>query len=75
MNKLQALRQQSGIKQKKVAFDLGVSRATLWNYENGKRKLTFDIALKLAKIYGVSVADLVENEKHDNEKTANNGTN
>ena len=60
MNNLKTIRKRSKKAQKDIAAALGVSRATLWNYETGHRKLAFDIAVKLAKIYGCSVADFVD---------------
>ena len=60
MNKLQTLRKQSGMKQKEVAAALGVSRAALWYYETGGRKLSLDMAAKLAGLYGVSVDELAK---------------
>ncbi len=59
MNKLKTIRKQSGLKVKEIAEKMGVSRLTLWNYENGKRKPTFETIVKLSKIYGVSVSDFV----------------
>ena len=62
MNRLKTVRQNSGLKQKEVASALGISRGTLWCYEKGERKLSFDMAVKLAKIYGCSVEDFIEKE-------------
>ena len=60
MNNLQTLRKQSGMKQKDVAAALGVSRVALWYYETGARKLTLDMAAKIAGVYGVSVDELLK---------------
>lgn len=60
INKLQTVRKASKMKQKDIAAALGVSRGTLWHYEKGKRKLPFNMAVKLAKIYGVSVDELAD---------------
>lgn len=60
MAKLKAIREQSGLKAKDVAAKLGVTRSTLWHYEKGKRKPTFEMMVKLAQLYGVSVADFVD---------------
>ena len=60
MNNLQTLRKQSGMKQKDVAAALGVSRVALWYYETGGRKLTLDMAVKVAGVYGVSVDELLK---------------
>jgi putative transcriptional regulator len=62
MNRLKTLRKASGMKQKDIAAALSISRGALWYYEKGKRKLSFDMAIKLAKVYNVSVADLVDRE-------------
>lgn len=60
MAKLKAIREQTGKKAKEVAAAVGITRGTLWNYETGKRKPTFDMMVKLAAVYGVSVADFAE---------------
>lgn len=62
MAKMKAIREQSGLKAQDVAAKLGVTRTTLWHYEAGKRKPTFEMMVKLAKIYGVSVADFTDEE-------------
>jgi putative transcriptional regulator len=62
MIRLKTLRKASGMKQKDIAAALGISRGALWYYEKGERKLSFDMAIKLAKVYNVSVADLVDRE-------------
>lgn len=63
MNKLQEIRKAKGIKCTQAATKLGVSRNTLWNYENGRRTPSFSMLIKIATLYGVSVADFVDESK------------
>lgn len=59
MTRMREIRQQSGLKIRDIVEHLGITRVTLWNYETGKRKPTFDMMVKLAAIYGVSVSAFV----------------
>ena len=59
MNKLKEMRKKSGKRQIDVAKELGVSKCALWYYETEQRKLSLDMAKKIAKIYGCTIDDLV----------------
>ena len=50
---LKDLRIDSGLKAKKIAELLGVSRVQLYNYENNKSKITEERLKELSKIYRV----------------------
>lgn len=52
--RLSELRKEKGIKQEEVAKLLNVKRATVANYETGKRAPDYDTMIKLADYYGVS---------------------
>ena len=51
---LSALRKKTGLSQRIVASDLGVSQALLSHYENGAREPKLDFVAKACDYYGVS---------------------
>lgn len=61
-----ALREKQREKQSSVASSIGITESTLSAYEKGTRKPSFDVLLKLAKYYSVSINYLVGNE-YENE--------
>lgn len=64
--RLRALREKQREKQSSVASSIGITKSTLSAYEKGTRKPSFDVLLKLAKYYSVSIDYLVGNE-YENE--------
>lgn len=54
------LRTSAGWSQEYVARKMEVSRQTIMNWEDGKSIPTADKAVKLAKIFGVTVEELME---------------
>lgn len=65
MAKLKQMREQCGLSVIKAAELMGLSRITVWNYENGKRSPSFEKLQRFAKIYGCTVNDFVEEKKED----------
>jgi len=63
MKSLKQFRQAKKLLVKDIAEQLGISRITLWQYENDKRKPSFETLVKLAKIYGCKVDDFAEAEQ------------
>ena len=61
-DKLVALRKKNGHSQQELADRLEVTRQTISNWELGQGSPSLDKAVKLAKIYHVSLDDLVENQ-------------
>ena len=59
--KLKAKRKAVGLKVKTVAEQLGKSRITIWEYETNRRKPSIKILIQLAKLYGCTINDFVEN--------------
>lgn len=55
MKALQDLRRSRGYSQQQVADKLGISRQSYSNYELGKREAPYDMLLRLAEFFGVSV--------------------
>ena len=54
-NRLKDLREDKDLTQKQLVEILGMHRTTYTNYEQGKRELPFNLAIKLAKFYNVSL--------------------
>jgi putative transcriptional regulator len=57
-NRLQEHRIKMGLSQYKIAEILGIPRTTYANWEQGLCTPRLDMALKLAKLFGVKVEDL-----------------
>lgn len=49
--KLKRIRVQKGLTCKQVANEVGISKEYYWMIENGKRKLTYEHAVKIAKVF------------------------
>lgn len=60
-NFLKEKRIKSGLKAKKIASEIGVSRKTLYRIEERTSKLTIDKAKKLGKLYGICLEDIKSN--------------
>ncbi|MBN1058482.1 XRE family transcriptional regulator [Clostridium botulinum] len=54
-NSLLSLRKEHNFTLLQVAESIGCSKQAYWNYEKGKRKLPFEKATKLSKLYKVSL--------------------
>lgn len=61
-DKLAALRRRTGMSQQEVANAIGVSRQTVSNWELGQGSPALDKAAELARLYGISLDDLVNDE-------------
>ena len=57
-DRMEDLRASAKLSQVTVAQRVGVTQASISNYENGKRDLPFVLALRLARVYGVEVTRL-----------------
>ena len=57
--RLQEARKAAGATQQAIADELGIGRTTLVAIEKGERRVTADELVKLARLYGRSVSDLV----------------
>ena len=56
---LKYLRERKGLSQREFSADLGLSRATVGNWETGERKPDIEMIIRLAEYFGVSLDDLV----------------
>ena len=58
-SRLKELRTNKNITMDKLGKDIGVTRATISNFENGQRKPSLDVVIKLADYFQVSIDYLV----------------
>lgn len=56
---LKYLREQKGFNQRDFSADLGLSRATIGNWETGERTPDIKMIIRLAEYFGVTLDDLV----------------
>ncbi|MBM6868549.1 helix-turn-helix transcriptional regulator [Collinsella tanakaei] len=61
-DKLLALRKRSGMSQQEVASAIGVTRQTVGNWGLGQGSPALDKAAELARLYGVTLDDLANDE-------------
>ena len=62
--RLKDLREDKDLTQDELIKILGMHKTTYTNYEQGKREIPFEIAIKIAKFYNVSldyIAGLTDN--------------
>ncbi len=55
---LKNLRQKNNMSCAEVAKNIGICKAYYWQIENGNRRLYYDLALKIAKIYNKKPDDI-----------------
>jgi DNA-binding XRE family transcriptional regulator len=60
--KLRALREQRGLTQKEAAQLADVSELTVYRLESGKRTPYMPTVTKIARVYGVPLGELLEEE-------------
>lgn len=51
LEKLKQIRLKNGFTYKQVADQVGISKEYYWMIENGKRRLTYELAVKIAKVF------------------------
>ena len=62
IEKLQLIRNNKNISYKNMAEMLGVSKTYYWQIENGKRRLTYEFAKKIANILNLKPDDIFYEE-------------
>ncbi len=58
--RLRDLREDSDLTQDQLVKILGMHKTTYTNYEQGKREIPFELAIRLAKLYNVSLDYIAE---------------
>ena len=53
--RLRDLREDADLTQEELVKQLGMHKTTYTNYEQGKREPPFELIIRLAKLYGVSI--------------------
>ena len=56
--KLQSLRKENNMSYEEVAKRLGICKAYYWQIEHGNRRLYYDLALKIAKVFAKKPDDI-----------------
>jgi len=51
LDKLKAIRNKEGLTCQQVADQVNISKEFYWMIENGKRRLTYELAVKIAKVF------------------------
>lgn len=54
-NRLKELREQKGVTQLRMSFDLNINQNTISRYESGTRQADYDALVKLADYFDVSI--------------------
>lgn len=62
MEKLKKIRMKNGLTCSEVALKLGISKPFYWQIENGKRNLSYKMAVKIASIFKMKPDDIFYNE-------------
>ncbi len=57
--RLAALRRERGMSQSKAASALGVTQSCISQLENGRRRISFAAAAKLAELYGAELSEMI----------------
>ncbi len=73
--RLRDLREDHDLTQNQLVEILKMHKTTYTNYEQGKREIPFELAIKLAKIYNVSldyIAELISDPRPLNAKNQKN---
>lgn len=62
MEKLKQLRLERGYTFKKMADLVGISKPFYWQLENGQRRMTYDLSVRIANVFGLKPDDLFYDE-------------
>lgn len=63
--KLKEIREENNLSHEAMSKALNISKTFYWQIENGKRGLTYEMAKKIATIFGLKPDDLFYNEESD----------
>lgn len=68
--KLKLIRLNKKMTCKQVADEVGITKEYYWQIENGKRRLSYELAVKIARVFGktpdeIFLADELTNEEQE----------
>jgi len=58
LEKLKQIRTDKGLTYQQVADQVGISKEYYWMIENGKRRLSYELAVKIAGVFNKSPDDI-----------------
>lgn len=64
--KLKGLRTLKGLQQQDVAEDLGLHKNTYHHYESGRSEPPFEVLIKIAEYYNISIDELIGLSQREN---------
>ena len=62
LEKLKELREENNYTYQDMADKIGICKAYYWQLENGNRNLYYDLAKKIAQVFGLKPDDIFYNE-------------
>lgn len=62
MEKLKQLRMEHGYTFKKMAELIGISKPFYWQIENDQRRMTYELSVRIANVFGLKPDDLFYDE-------------
>lgn len=68
-SKLRSFRVEKGMSVEKMGRKLGISRAFYWQIEKGTRRLSYDMAVKIAQIFNIKPDYLFYNDHIKNKES------
>jgi len=58
LNKLKKIRKEKNLTIKKISEKIGITESYYWKLENGKRKMYYDLAIKISGVFNKKPDDL-----------------
>ncbi len=75
MEKLKQLRIENGYNFREMAELVGISKPFYWQLENNQRRVTYELAIQIAKVFDLKPDDIFYDELKDRKEFLKKGTN
>lgn len=75
MEKLKQLRIENGYNFREMAELVGISKPFYWQLENNQRRVTYELAIQIAKVFNLKPDDIFYEELKDRKEFLKKGTN
>lgn len=75
METLRRYRERNGYSFQKMADLVGISKAFYWQIEHNQRRMTYELSMRIAKVFDLKPDDLFYEDMKDHEYVANNERN